>query len=321
MAGLRRRQRGGAARGEIEEAPDAVGPRRARSSARGAAPTSPSPSCPAAAGRGGGRPPASAPTSATSTTRSWKSFAERLPYPFAVDLDTDEPGPGRDLRADRARAARGDRGPQAGHQHHDLAPARLDGRQLDRAVRDLDLLPAPADPPDPPARQGRGQLRQGPRRRRLPAARGAGDPPGRPRLQPDAPPHPAPHQPADRDAGRGQPRPAHAADPDAARAGAAGRGRRPGAGRPAAGRGRDVEAGRGVPGLRARRGAGERRAHRPGAPPGEHAAAGRAQRRRAGHRHGPPPGGAAAAADRVPPLPGQPGRQRLPVRRARSGSR
>ena len=57
--------------------------------------------------------------------------------------------------------------------------------------------------------------------------RGAlGDPAGGARLQPDAPPHPAPHQPAHRDAGRGQPRPAHAADPHAARARAAGRRRR-----------------------------------------------------------------------------------------------
>ena len=131
-------------------------------------------------------------------------------------------------------------------------------------VGDLDLLPAPADPADPPARQGRRQLRQGPRRRRLPAAGCAGDPPGGARLQPDAPPHPAPHQPAHRDAGGGQPRPAHAADPDAARAGAAGRRPEPGADRAAPGRRRDVQAGRGVSGLRPRRGPRERRAHRAG---------------------------------------------------------
>ena len=47
----------------------------------------------------------------------------------------------------------------------------------------------------------------------------------------------------------------------------------------APGRRRDVEAGRGVSGLRARRGPGAGRAHRSRADPGEHAPAGRAQRR------------------------------------------
>ena len=100
--------------------------------------------------------------------------------PVRRRLGDRQPGACGGIRADRARPAAGHRRAQAGHQHHHLAPLGLDGGQLDRPLGDLDLLPAPAGPADPPARPRRRQLRQGPRRRRLPPAGGPGDPPGRP---------------------------------------------------------------------------------------------------------------------------------------------
>ena len=83
---------------------------------------------------------------------------------------------------------------------------------------------------------------------------------------------------------------------------------------PAQRRRRDGEAGRELSGLRPRRGPGGGRAHRPEADPRQHARARRAQRCRARDQDGAAADPAAPPAG-LPPLPRQPRRQCLPLRR------
>ena len=180
---------------------------------------------------------------------------------------------------------------------------------LDRAGRDRGDLPAQPGPADPGARRGGRGLRQGP------LARRSGRPAPRRCAAPGSPSvamrvaHRAADRAAHADAVGRQPRPADAADPDEADAGADGRDRRDP--RPDAGRRPDGADARRVPRLRPRRqprgdGAGRpvraRRRRRRGRPP--HRRLGRA---RAGRRERRRPGAAAAAGGR--PRAAEPRRQ------------
>ena len=127
----------------------------------------------------------------------------RFPIRRQADRDRDPAARGR---------ARGRRAAEAPDQPDDLAVRHVDGRQRPRPVRRRDPVHAQSGQADPAPGERRRELRQGPRRARVPAGRRHRGAPGGGRLRAHARPHPPADQAAHRDAGRRVARSAHAAD-------------------------------------------------------------------------------------------------------------